>query len=582
MRWVVIAALGVCALSAGARAQGADTLSPQTAWTGHNVVIDEVHADAHAATLGSDGLVIRWDLPEHSATRWTRIEGAQALAQRGTGWTVFTLEERVELDDELREVRREPNSAWIRCAGTGSAWSWSEDDGRLTLDHPTGAVHARTRHEATDADTPDSPDAGGERRDVVPRAALPAEAMPSEVGACSVRRDGAAYAWPTLDGSRMVSVRGTTWSMAESTERDPVATWSAAGPDASSAWAIEARSDRACAWDPSEASACIDRTGLGLLPRALAADVGWTDGERWIAGADGGWLAVGESGALWFRLPRVDAILVARAPQESASTRGDAPPGDALETPAFGPQGPFAAARVSVVGCDARGPVVRDAFEGTLLARLDGDCPDRWWAAEGRAFGFRGEQSARERVDASATSLGVQSVAADLVGESPALGPLATRVRARRRFGPACGDAIIEVEVARGLVHRVVRGACDEHDVSLAAGPTGDVIGVSFGDRVVDLDGVARTPSLPHACDVSTWPVGRSIALDQCASVHAADAHAGLAESGAWVSDGDTHWASDELAALWIVRWREAFVPARALVDTAAWESARRTLGRLR
>ena len=235
-------ALATLALLVPHPAQSADT---GAAWVGHETVADEAHDGDAALTMGADGLVIAWalDTTPPRATAWRHVEGARGVARAGEGWVVFTLDERVVLDASLGELERTPLSAWLRCAGTPAAWSWDEAAGVVTLDHPAGISS-----------------------EGAPR-------LPTEQSECRVALDGASVAWTDAEGRYSSERRGADWTHRTEAAGDaPV--WPAG---------FDTRRGPRCAWTEDSVAPCVDRSGLGLLPRALEPALGWSDGQRWVA-----------------------------------------------------------------------------------------------------------------------------------------------------------------------------------------------------------------------------------------------------------------------------------------------------------
>ena len=506
MRLALALALAALALLVPHPAQSADT---GAAWVGHETVADEATDGDAALTMGADGLVIAWtrDTTPPRATAWRHVEGARGVARAGEGWVVFTLDERVVLDASLGELERTPLSAWLRCAGTPAAWSWDETAGVVTLDHPAG-----TSSEGA------------------PR-------LPTEEAECRVAFDGAALAWADADGRYTTERRGADWAHRSEAPGDtPV--WPAG---------LDTRRGPRCAWSEDSGAPCVDRSGLGLLPRALEPALGWSDGRRWVAATHGGWLAHDDEGARWFTLAHADAVL-------SDGTRA------------------------SVLGCHEGGVVVHDAFTGRLLSRIEGRCPDTWWPRDGGAIGVL----AGERFIAEIDRVRTEDAPKALLAELGPLGPGGLRVRASIAYSAACGGQIVRVEVEHAGAVRAWDGGCDAAAApELLWGAAGLPTGIRVGDTARRFDGRASESELTPLCEVSAWPAEREVRIEGCATLRVGNAEIGMTERGAWLTDGGAFWANEALAAAWIIPWRGANVHALDVVATSAWERARRALGRL-
>ena len=257
-------------------------------------------------------------------------------------------------------------------------------------------------------------------------------------------------------------------------------------------------------------------------------------------------LAHDDEGARWFTLAHADAVL-------SEGTR------------------------TSVLGCHEGGVVVHDAFTGRLLSRIEGRCPDTWWPRDGGAVGIL----AGERFVAEIDSVRTEDAPKALLAELGPLGP------ARCGCGP--GRVLRGVRRADRPRRGRTRGRCPGVGRRLRRssgsgavwGAAGLPTGIRVGDTARRFDGRASESELTPLCAVSSWPSQREVRIEGCATLRVGNTAIGMTERGAWLTDGGAFWASEALAAVWIIPWRGANVHALDVVATSAWERARRALGRL-
>ncbi len=169
---------------------------------GHDAVLDLVHLpDGSVATLGHDGLVIRWrgDAP----LAWAQFDNATDLAIAGTELTVAGGNALKVLDGALSVTRELPIDAFVACNGADALWAWNVD---------AHAVYAL-----------------GPALEAI----IPVPEAPLGDATCAWAADSLALAWDDGERARGVAQDGTPFDAEWNAQSAPRATFGQSG------WEIE-------------------------------------------------------------------------------------------------------------------------------------------------------------------------------------------------------------------------------------------------------------------------------------------------------------------------------------------------------